>query len=79
MKQWRQNLVKQIFGEEEKLLLAVLGNQYRDTEKNSYENVNLKRKTSSWEKVVQNFNARNDDGNKRDMKTTQAYWKRIKL
>ena len=56
------------FSEEEKLLLAELGKQYPDVESNSYDNVSLKRKTSSREKVVQNFNARNHDGNKRYMK-----------
>lgn len=56
------------FSKEEKLLLAELGKQYPDIGNNGYHYVSLKRKTSSREKVVQNFNARNHDGNKRDMK-----------
>ena len=67
------------FSQEEKLLLAELGKQYPDIENKGYDNVSLKRKQSSWEKVVQSFNAGNPDGNKRDMKAIQGCWKRMKL
>ena len=56
------------FSQEEKLLLAELGKQYFDIENKGCDNVSLKRKQSSWEKVVQSFNAGNPDGNKRNMK-----------
>jgi len=67
------------FSEEEKLLLAELGEQYPVIENKGYDNVSLKRKNSSWEKVVQSFNAGNPDGNKRDLKAIQGCWKRMKL
>jgi len=39
------------FSQEEKLLLAELGKLYPDIENKGYDNVSLKRKQSSWEKV----------------------------
>jgi len=54
--------------QKENLVLAELGKQYPDIENKGHNNVSLKMKQSSWEKVVQSFNAGNPDGNKRDMK-----------
>jgi len=39
------------FSQEEKLLLAELGKLYPDIENKGYDNVSLKRRQSSWEKV----------------------------
>jgi len=60
------------FSEEERLLLAELGKQYPDIENKGYDNVSLKRKKSSWEKVVQSFITGNPDGNKRNLKAIQG-------
>jgi len=67
------------FSEEEKLLLAELGKQYPDIENKGCDNLSLKSKKSSCEKVVQSFNAGNPDGNKRNLKAIQGCWKRMKL
>ena len=67
------------FSREEKLLLAKPGKQYCDIENKGYDNVSLKTKQSSSQKVVQSFTAGNPDGNKHDMKAIRGCWKCKKL
>jgi len=68
---WCQNLEMQILAKKKTFYLLSSGSNIPYIGDKGYDSVSLKRKQPSWEKVVQSFNARNPDGDKRNMKAVR--------
>ncbi|KAK2567420.1 Myb/SANT-like DNA-binding domain-containing protein 3 [Acropora cervicornis] len=67
------------FSEQEKLLLAELGNDFPEVESKGYDSKTLAKKAKAWEEILTRFNSQIPNGIKRDLSQLQGCWKRLKL
>ena len=74
-----KRVARQIFSEQEKLLLAELGKDFPELESKGYDSKTLAKKAKAWEEILTRFNSQIPNGIKRDLSQLQGCWKRLKL